>query len=148
MLHLISHDSLHFFGVFGRRPIPRSQSRAACIFRPMITTTSPAGNPRMFGGVRTAVWRSRPGNPRPRTDAASRVQGLFIVYRYAGRSRKTEPFMLFEHYQVSRACTRLAFPRCHEHVGAEKGLWIPAAARKTGEASGEDRDANALTMPA
>ena len=47
--------------------------------------------------------------------------------------------MLFEHYQVSRACTRLAFPRCHEHVGAEKGLWIPAAARKTGEASGEDR---------
>ena len=49
LLHLVSHDSLHFFGVLRRRPIPRSQSRAACIFRPMITTTSPVGNPRRVG---------------------------------------------------------------------------------------------------
>ena len=60
LLHLVSHDSLHFFGVLRRRPIPRSRSRAACIFRPMITTTSPVGNPRMFGGVRRVEWSGRP----------------------------------------------------------------------------------------
>ena len=60
LLHLVSHDSLHFFGVLRRRPIPRSQSRAACIFRPMITTTSPVGNPRMFVGVPRVVWSGRP----------------------------------------------------------------------------------------
>ena len=26
----------------------------------------------------------------------------------------------------------LVFPRCQKRVGARKGLWIPAAARKTG----------------
>ena len=149
LLHLISHDSLHssgFCGVIRPRKLKRG---AFPVFRPMITTSSPVGNPWMFGIVCTVVLSSRPGSPRPRTNALLTGRGAFslspVVPAAAGIHSS---FLSFEYAPVSRACPRLAFPRCHKRVGAEKGLRIPAAARMTGEAPGEDPGANALMKPA
>ncbi len=149
LLHLISHDSLRSSGSCGAVR-PRKLKRGAFpVFRPMITTRSPVGNPRMFGGVRTVVWSIRPGSPRPRTDAPLTGRGAFSLSTVNPAAAGIHsPFLSFEYAPVPRACPRLTFPRCHKRVGAEKGLWIPAAARMTGEAPGEDPGANALMKPA
>ena len=44
------------------------------------------------------------------------------------------------------SCPRRVFPVPHERILARKGLWIPAAARKTVEAPGEHRSANANVL--
>ena len=148
LLHLISHDSLRSSGFCGAIR-PRKLNRGAFpVFRPMITTRSPVGNPRMFGGVRTVVWSSRPGSPRPRTNAPLTGPGAFSLSPVIPAAAGTQsPFLSFEHAPVSGACPRLTFLRYHKRVGAEKGLWIPAAARMTGEEPGESPGANVYAYP-
>ena len=149
LLHLISHDSLHSSGFCGAIR-PRKLNRGAFpVFRPMITTRSPVGNPRMFGSVRTVVWSSRPGSPRPRTNAPLTGRGAFSLSPVNPAAAGIQsPFCRLSTLRCPGLAHAWRFPVAISRVGAEKGLWIPAAARMTGEAPGEYPGANALMKPA
>ena len=77
LLHLISHDSLHSSGFCGAVRPHKLKRGVFPIFRPMITTTSPVGNPRMFGrSVRWYGAASRVALYKAQTPP-SRVEGPF-----------------------------------------------------------------------
>ena len=44
--------------------------------------------------------------------------------------------------EMGEACSLLALPNSHKRVGTQQGLWIPPAARKTWEGTGEYRGTN------